>query len=94
MIDSKPYAGRLSNGRGYLICSCAEDIQCRSPLTIALTEKGADTFSCIYKIAEGNALSYPYAVETDGKLYIVYSSGSGINRNNAMLAIIDMEDLA
>lgn len=95
MIDSKPYAGKLSNGCGYLICSCAKDIAARNPLTIALAKKGEDKFSKIYKIADlnGYALSYPYAIEIDQKLYVAYSSGLMQNRNSAMLAIIDLADL-
>jgi len=93
MTDSKPYSGRLSNGCGYLICSCAKDIAGRNPLTIALTKKNENKFSKIYKIAEGETLSYPYAIEADNKLYVAYSSGSYGNRNSAMLAIIDMENL-
>ena len=94
MIDSKPYAGTLSNGRNYLICSCAEDISGRNPLTIAITEKGEDKFSKIYSIDSGKILSYPYAIEADNKLYIAYSSSpKADNRNSAELAIIDIEDL-
>jgi Neuraminidase (sialidase) len=94
MIDSKPYAGTLSTGQHYLICSCAEDISERNPLTIALTEKGEDKFSKIYSIDSGKLLSYPYAIESDKKLYVAYSSTTeGYNRNSAELAIIDIEDL-
>ena len=94
MIDSKPYAGTLPTGQHYLICSCAEDISERNPLTIALTEKGEDKFSKIYSIDSGKVLSYPYAIESDKKLYVAYSSTTeGYNRNSAELAIIDIEDL-
>ena len=94
MIDSKPYSGTLSDGRHYLICSCAEDIQKRNILTIALTKKGEDQFSEIYVINEGAILSYPYAIEVDRKLYVAYSSSTeGHNRNHAMLAIINIDHL-
>ena len=94
MIDSKPYAGTLSDGRNYLICSCAKDIQKRDPLTIALTEKCEDKFSKIFIIDEGKILSYPYAIESGNKLYVAYSSSTeGYNRNSAELAIIDIADL-
>ncbi len=94
MIDSKPYAGTLSTGRNYLICSCAKDIKARDPLTIALTEKGEDKFSKIFIIDSGRTLSYPYAIESDGKLYVAYSSSTeGYNRNSAELAVIDIEML-
>ena len=94
MVGSKPYAGVLSDGRRYLICSSAKDIRARNPLTIALTRPNEDLFSAIYSINTGKALSYPYAVEIDGKLYIAYSSNvEGINRNIAELLIIDIKDL-
>lgn len=94
MIDSKPYAGTLSTGQNYLICSCAKDIEYRNPLTIALTEKGENKFSKILVIDEGGTLSYPYAIEVNNKLYVAYSSATeGYNRNSAKLAIIDIEDL-
>lgn len=94
MIDSKPYSGTLSTGQRYLICSCAKDIKERNPLTIALTEKGEEKFSKILIIDNGIMLSYPYAIESNNKLYVAYSSTTeGYNRNSAELAIIDIEDL-
>lgn len=94
MIDSKPYAGTLSTGQHYLLCSCAKDIADRNPLTIALTKKGESTFSKLYSIDSGKVLSYPYAVEYDGKLYVAYSSATEHgNRNRAELAIIDIREL-
>lgn len=94
MIDSKPYAGALSDGRRYLICSCASDIRARDPLTVAVADKGEALFSRIYTVDEGKTLSYPYAVEIDKKLYIAYSSTTeGYNRNSAELLIVDIEDL-
>ena len=94
MIDSKPYAGKLSDGRSYLICSCAEDISGRNPLTIALTKPGGDKFSEIYRIDEGGVLSYPYAIENAGKLYVVYSSSVILNnQNDAKLAVINLDAL-
>ena len=94
MIDSKPYSGTLSDGRHYLISSCAQDITARNPLTIALTRPGEADFSTIYTVDSGKILSYPYAIEIDRKLYIAYSSSTeGRNRNSAVLAIVDIEDL-
>ena len=94
MIDSKPYSGTLSDGRRYLICSCAADIQKRTPLTVAITKPNDDQFYKLYTVDEGGHLSYPYAIESDGKLYVAYSSTTeGYNRNSAELAIIDLEDL-
>jgi len=94
MIGSKPYAGKLSDGRSYIVSSCAKDICRRDPLTIALTEKGEDKFSKIYSIETGKYLSYPYVIEVDKKLYVAYSaSEEGGNRNSAEVSIIDIGEL-
>ena len=80
MTTSKPYAGRLSSGEPYLICTTAMDSGSkRTPLTIALGPPGASTFSRVLVIRRsehdgeveshpGAQLSYPYAIELDGQL--------------------------
>ena len=102
MTGSKPYSGILSTGQNYLIGTTTGDADHqRYPLTIAITDPGKTRFNRIYRIrnavqkapGESNpraALSYPYAVEKDGKLYIAYSNdgGRGANKNSAELAII------
>jgi hypothetical protein len=122
MAASKPYAGVLSTGRRYLICTTTTDSgNRRSPLTIAVSRPGEKVFSAIYRIRDAVAakrgqrgdekpgdesavqieshpqsrLSYPYAVERDSKLYVIYSNdGSrGGNRNSCELAIIPVKSL-
>ncbi|MDZ4801923.1 MAG: exo-alpha-sialidase [Bryobacteraceae bacterium] len=105
MATSKPYAGTLSTGQRYLICTTTADSGARrSPLTIAVSRPGDKYFSKVYRIRDavrpGEAdtkpasLSYPYAVEYDGKLYVAYSVGHlGGNRNSAELAIIPVSGL-
>ena len=107
MAASKPYAGVLSTGQRYLIgTTTADSGNRRSPLTIAVGRPGEKVFSKIYRIRDavhdgpgeshpGCRLSYPYAAEYDGKLYVVYSNdGSrGGNRNSAELAVIPVEAL-
>ena len=107
MATSKPYTGTLSDGRHYLICSISADGgTSRRPLTIALTRPGEMSFSSLYVIrhASGDglpdsssvsALSYPYAVEQDGKLYVGYSNSGGRrgNNNSAELAVIPLSAL-
>ncbi len=102
MAASKPFAGRLSTGQPYLIaCLAADGGNRRSPLTIAVGEPGKASFCRMFRIRdalcvgpgeshENAALSYPYAVEHDGKLYIGYSNdgGRGANLNSAELAIV------
>jgi hypothetical protein len=118
MAASKPYAGILSTGQRYLVCTTTADSgNRRSPLTIAVSRVGQSTFNKIYRIRDATVaesgshvprqpgpeieshpecrLSYPYAAEYDGKLYVVYSNdGSrGGNRNSCELAIIPLEEL-
>lgn len=107
MATSKPYAGVLSNGQRYLVCTTTAD-SCgrRSPLTIAVGNPGENGFRKIFRIrnaehdgpGESHAsakLSYPYAIEHEGKLYVAYSNDGarGHNHNSAELAVIPIESL-
>jgi len=109
MVTSKPYAGTLKNGQNYLICTTTANTGGRrAPLTIAVSRPGEETFSKVFKIRDavmsdgktdsnphGN-LSYPYAIEEEGKLYIGYSNSggrSGANINSAELAIVPVNEL-
>jgi hypothetical protein len=107
MTTSKPYGGILSTGQYYLINSIASNIgKNRFPLSIALSKSGEKTFSEIFRIRDdiypngpgesvkGAALSYPYAIEHERKLYVAFSNngGRGKNRNSAELAIIPISD--
>jgi hypothetical protein len=108
MAASKPYAGVLSTGQRYLIgTTTADSGNRRSPLTIAVGRPAEKVFSKIYRIrdavhdgpGESNPdcrLSYPYAEEYGGKLYVVYSNDGnrGGNRNSAELAVILLESLS
>ena len=89
MATSKPIAGTLtlSTGQRFLVCTTTADSgKRRSPLTIAVSRPGETLFSQVFVIRhaefpggpgesnKGAALSYPYAVEHDGKLYVGYSN--------------------
>ena len=107
MAASKPYAGVLSTGQRYLVCTTTSDAgNRRSPLTIAVSRPGEEVFSKIYRIRDAvhdgpgestptARLSYPYAAEYDGKLYVIYSNdgGRGGNRNSCELAIVPIGKL-
>ncbi len=93
MTTSKPYAGRLSSGEPYLICTTTADSGSkRAPLTIALGPPGESSFSRVLVIRRsehdgeveshpGAQLSYPYAIEHGDQLYVGYSnSGGGVGR--------------
>lgn len=114
MAASKPYAGVLSNGQRYLIATTTADARnARHPLTIAVSRPGEDTFSKIYCIRHAvhngggvesdpeASLAYPYAIEYNGRLWVVYSNSGGRsgvdrsmwNNNSAEMAVIPIEAL-
>jgi len=118
MTTSKPIAGTLSTGQRYLVCTTTADSgKRRSPLTIAVTKPGETLFSKVFVIRHAElpggpgeshknaALSYPYAVEHDGLLYVGYSNNGGNvgrigtgrerwNNNSAELAVIPVNELS
>ncbi|HCN79012.1 MAG TPA: hypothetical protein DIT13_17745 [Verrucomicrobiales bacterium] len=118
MATSKPYAGVLSTGQRYLVCSTSADGGGRrAPLTIAVSKLGETTFSKLFVIRralfpegpgeshERASLSYPYAIEYNGRLYVGYSNNGGNvgrigegrelwNNNSAELAVIPLDALA
>lgn len=108
MTTSKPASGMLSTGQRYLVCTnAANNGGRRSPLTIAVSKPGQATFSKVYVIRpalfpsgpgeslEKLSLSYPCALEHEGKLYVAYSNngGRGGNHNSAELAVIPLGKL-
>jgi len=117
MATSKPIAGLLSNGQRYLVCSSSADGGARrAPLTIAVSRPGEKVFSKVFVIRhavfpdgpgeshEKASLSYPYAIEHEGHLYVGYSNNGGNvgrigegrelwNNNSAELAVIPIGSL-
>lgn len=117
MATSKPFAGMLSTGQRFLICTTTADSgKRRSPLTIAVSKPGETLFSKVFVIRHAEfpdgpgeshpnaALSYPYAIEYAGDLYVGYSNsgdksirvGTGRelwNNNSAELAVIPINQL-
>lgn len=108
MASSKPAAGTLSTGQRYLVCTtAANNGHRRTPLTIVVSRPGENVFCKAFVIrrsrhddrpgesAESLSLSYPCAIEHDGKLYVGYSNDGGRrgNHNSAELAIIPVERL-
>ena len=103
MNTSKPYTGTLSTGEQYLIGATTGDcVNQRNVLTIALTRPGEAGFSRVSVIRHAvfpqgpgpshpeAALSYPYAIERDGKLYVGYADKK---EPTAALAIIPLTAL-
>ena len=107
MAASKPHAGLLSTGQRYLICTTTADSgNRRAPLTIAVSRPGETALSKVFALRPalldgapdsqpGSALSYPCAVEHDGKLYVGYSNsgGRGGNFNSGELAVVPVNSL-
>ncbi|WDQ17259.1 LamG-like jellyroll fold domain-containing protein [Rhodopirellula sp. P2] len=108
MATSKPAAGVLSNGQRYLVCTTAAgNGGNRSPLTIAVSRPGENVFCKVFVIrrsmngdapgesAKRLSLSYPCAMEHDGKLYVGYSNNGGrrANQNSAEMAVLPLESL-
>jgi hypothetical protein len=89
MVHAKPYAGRLSNGRPYLICNIppARKAAKRSRLCLLLGPPQGMTLDQVWLLRPGNPpaarfngpqhnpqWAYPYAHESNGALYIVHHS--------------------
>lgn len=100
MATSKPYAGILSTGQRYLVCTTTADTGGRrSPLTIAVSRPGESVFSKVFLVrtsisdqtpgvsARNADFSYPYAVEHEGKLYIGYTHKSHMANELAIVPI-------
>ncbi|MFT7514993.1 MAG: hypothetical protein ACI9QL_004218 [Candidatus Omnitrophota bacterium] len=103
MATSKPYAGILSTGQRYLVCTTTADTGgSRSPLTIAVSKPGESVFSNVFLIrtsvfegtpgvSAANAdFSYPYAVEHEGKLYVGYTHKSHAANELAVIPIAQL----
>ncbi len=109
MPCTKAFAGHLSTGQRFVVGTFVRDHgRARHPLTIVISRLGEKKLSQVFKIrddvfpqgpgesAPDAALSYPYAVEHDGALYVAYSNdgGRGRNLNSAEMAVIPLASLA
>jgi hypothetical protein len=103
MATSKPYAGTLSTGQRYLVCTTTADTGGkRSPLTIAVSKPGESLFSQVFLIRDSVSektpgisnpkadFSYPYAVEHEGKLYIGYTHKSHMANELAVIPVASL----
>lgn len=98
MPRAKAYLGKLSTGQLYLI----SNLKNRDTLVVSVSKPGETTLSRMWKIrhgksgpprfpgfAKGKEWSYPYAHESDGKLYVVYSIG----KEDCGLSILPVDSL-
>lgn len=108
MATTKPFCGKLTDGRVYMVFneSISGHPNRRDRMLLGVGKADSFTLERFYVIDEGCfdknagrrcALSYPYAKEIDGRLYIAYSYESmpatGYNHNDAMLAIVETKDI-
>ena len=101
MVTSKPVAGRLSTGQRYLVCnSSSRSPGSRHTLTVSVTRPGHKQLCRMWRIrgarrteageTRDRASAYPYAVEHEGSLYVVYS----VDKADCEMAIIPVASLA
>lgn len=95
---AKNYTLRLSDGRYALISNSAE--QGRNPLTLAVSDDGA-RFDRMYIVrneptaprypggSKNGGYQYPYAVESDGYLHVIYS----VNKEDVEVSRIAIADI-
>ena len=104
MVTAKPFTGRLSDGRRYAVNSMTADGKwSRDSIVLALSRPGEWAYSQALLVRSGDdfkpdsrgkrpKMSYPAAVEHDGKLYIGYSiADRGGNCNDAELAVVPLK---
>ena len=100
MAPSKIYAGRLSTGQRYVIYNLPCEPR-RRELAIAVTRRGEKQFASAWKISDEEPkifghrraepeYSYPYAVEHDGDLHVVYSAG----KRHCLMTVVPVGSLA
>jgi hypothetical protein len=100
MTTSKPYAGTLSTGQRFLVCTTTADTGgSRAPLTIALSKPGEKEFSKVFAVRHSVSdktpgvsdkradFSYPYAVEHAGRLYVGYTHKSHAANDLAVIPV-------
>ncbi len=97
---SKLYAGLLSTGQRYLVWNVPAEPggRRRNELVIGVGRPGGQRLAAVWQIRHGHSpelgvgpeWSYPYAVEHDGKLYVIYTS----QKNHSAMTIIPVESLA
>ena len=100
MATSKPYAGTLSTGQRFLVCTTTADSGGgRALLTIAVSRPGEEAFSRVFVVRHSVSektpgvsdrradFSYPYAVEHAGRLYVGYTHKSHAANELAVIPV-------
>ncbi|TVS14724.1 MAG: exo-alpha-sialidase [Planctomycetaceae bacterium] len=92
--DTKVYGGSLSSGQRYLVWTTPP---AREGLVIAVSRPGEEQLAAVWQLQHGRSAelgvgpewSYPYAVEHDGKLYVIYTS----QKKHSVMTIIPVASL-
>lgn len=98
-VNSKMYAGNLSDGRNYLVANIDEAN--RSKLAIYFTDKNSAKFNKklilfhhkATPIKKERACHYPVAYESNGKLYVIATLSYEPTVRGALLFIIDLNEV-
>lgn len=92
LISSKMYAGRLTDGRCYIVGNI--DKSDRGRLAVYFSKKDSLCFDrCVILSDTDKGAHYPAAYESGGKLYIIYSRNYAWEVRGAEIAVIDLEDV-
>ena len=102
LAASKPFGGTLSSGQRYLVYNTPSEWPGRTTLAIAVSKPCSKKLCRVWKIRHGEPeqplyegfgkfpqYSYPYAIEFEDKLYVIYSVG----KEDCDLSIIPLESL-
>lgn len=97
--DSKPFAVQLSTGQRCLLWNYPDSARSsRNLLTIAVSRPGEEELAAVWKLRDGYSMeleagpewSYPYAVECEGSLYVIYTS----EKKHSVMSIVPLASLA
>jgi hypothetical protein len=99
--NSKIFAGRLSDGRKYIIYNEERGYFVRTLLVIAVADPGSDSYSKVYKLFEdhdsgidrGKIWFYPCAYELEGALYVGCTLQEASNIRSAIIAKVPVSSL-
>ncbi len=96
---SKPMCGTLSDGRFYMIWNMdVANVESRHRLLLGIGDPNTGAINQVYMLAYyAGGISYPYALEADGYLYVAYSQSIANrvngNQNNLVMVKIPLTSL-
>ncbi len=99
--NSKIYAGKLSNGKKFIVYNEERGYFVRTLLSIAVAERGSDQFSKVYKLFDGDCPEigrghiwfYPCTYEYNGYLYVACTLQEPDYIRSAIVAKIPVDSL-